>query len=446
MKTRIHMYSLALSVCLATLSTSVCDAEDWPQWLGPQRDGVWRETGIIKNIPAKGLPIKWRAAVGLGYSGPAVADGKVFVMDYAKESGKLINNPGGTTRLTGKERVLCFSEKTGKLIWKHEYNQPYNISYAAGPRCTPTVEGDRVYTFGAEGRLTCLDVNSGDLVWSKLLTKEYKTKTPIWGYASHPLVSGDLLYAIAGGKGSVCVAFNKKTGKEVWRALSAGGQGYCPPTMINHAGTQQLLIWHPESLNSLNPLTGKVYWSLPIRAGYNMSIMAPRKLGNQLYISSIGNVSAMITLDDKRPAAKFSWHGKAKTSVFCSNGTPFLHDGMIYGCDIETGALIGASMKDGKRLWQTTKPTDNNPRRSRHATAFIVKHEDRFLLFSDVGDLIIADLSPEGYKEQGRFHVLAPTNEAFGRKVVWCHPAFANKCMFVRNDKELVCVDLADRR
>jgi hypothetical protein len=105
--------------------------------------------------------------------------------------------------------------------------------------------------------------------------------------------------------------------------------------------------------------------------------------------------------------------------------------------------LIGASLEDGRRLWQTTLPTDDSKRRSRHATAFLVKHGDRFFLFNELGDLIIAKLSRTGYEEQGRFHVLEPTNEAFGRSVVWSHPAFANKCLFARNDEELVCVNLA---
>ena len=174
-----------------------------------------------------------------------------------------------------------------------------------------------------------------------------------------------------------------------------------------------------------------------------MSIIAPRKLGNQLYISAIGDVSAMITLDDKEPAASIAWRGKPKMSVFCSNGTPFLLDGMIYGCDVETGALIGARMDNGARLWQTTQPLHNSRGRARHATAFLIRHQDRFFLFNELGDLILATLSRDGYMEHGRFHVLDPTNEAFGRPVVWSYPAFAQKCMFARNDEELVCVNLA---
>ena len=439
---------MTIVVGLLLLSAVPCgsaSADDWPQWMGPQRDAVWREQGIVESIPQEGLPTKWRVPVAWGYAGPAVAGDRVFVMDYVKASGEVRNNPGAVSELTGKERVLCFAAADGKLLWKHEYEQPYSISYAGGPRCTPTVDGDYVYTCGAEGQLLCLRAASGDVVWQKLLTKEYETKTPIWGFSAHPLVAGDLLYVLAGGEGSVCVALNKRTGKEVWRALSAAEPGYCPPTMIEHGGRKQLLIWHPESINGLNPDSGEVYWSLPIKAGYRMSINAPRKLDNHVYISAIGNVSAMIELDDAKPAAEIAWRGKAKHSVYCANSTPFLDDGMIYGCDVETGSLIGAAISDGERKWDSAKPTHNGPRRVRHATAFIVKHQDRFFLFNEKGDLILAKLSPEGYTEQGRFHVLEPTNEAFGRPVVWSHPAFAHKCLFARNDKELVCVDLSQK-
>lgn len=430
---------------LVAVLVSLARGDDWPQWLGPERDAVYRESGIITSIPPEGLPVKWRVSVGYGYSGPAVAAGRVYVMDYLVESGELANNPGGVTKLTGKERILCFAVDTGKMLWEHSYDQPYSISYAGGPRCTPTVVDGKVYALGAEGKLTCLDATSGKLVWEKSLPAAYKTATPIWGYASHPLVEGDLVYTLAGGEGTVCVALDKLTGKEVWTALSAPEPGYGTPTIITHGGTKQLLIWHPVSLNSLEPLTGAVYWSIPLEPAAGMSIMGPRKLGGLLYTSGMGNTSALIKLDDREQKAEVVWRGEAKNSVYCSNSTPFLEDGVIYGCDVETGALIAADMTDGTRLWQTTQPTNGSERRSRHATAFLIKYEDRFLLFNELGDLILAQLSREAYSELGRFHVLEPTNEAFGRKVVWSCPAFAEKCMFARNDKELVCVDLADR-
>lgn len=129
--------------------------------------------------------------------------------------------------------------------------------------------------------------------------------------------------------------------------------------------------------------------------------------------------------------------------MYCVNSTPFLQDTTIYGCDASTGALIGVRLEDGQRLWETFEPTTGGTRGQSYGTAFLVKHEDRFFLFSEKGDLILAHLSPQGYKEIGRFHVLDPTSRSFGRPVVWSHPAFARRCVFARNDQELVCVDLA---
>lgn len=430
-------------VLFFVLFGSVTLADDWPQWMGPKRDGIWRENGVVEEFPAGGLPVKWRIPIHYGYSGPAVHDGKVFVLDYNTD-GEPKNNPGGVTKLTGQERVLCVDAKTGDTLWEYAYDQPYKISYAGGPRCTPTVHDGKVYALGAQGRLTCLEEATGKRVWDKSLPDTYKTETAIWGYSSHPLIDGDLLYTLAGGDGTVCVALNKDTGEEVWTALSAAEPGYNAPTMIQHAGVKQLVIWTPAGLNSLNPQTGKVYWTLDLKPDFGMSIMGVQKSGSFLYASAIGNISALIKLDDDRPAAQILWRGSVKKSVFCSNSTPFLQDGTIYGCDIETGALVAARMKDGKRLWQTTKPTDNSRRRSRHATAFLVRHQDRCFIFNELGDLILAKLSPQGYAELGRFHVLEATNEAFGRAVVWSHPAFAERSMFARNDKELVCVDLAN--
>ncbi len=425
------------------LTTGQIFADDWPQWLGPNRDSVWRETGIVDRFPDDGLKVKWRVPVELGYAGPAVAGGLVFVTDYVKTSGEATNNPGGRDKLEGSERVICMAADTGQVVWKREYDCPYFVSYPSGPRCTPTVDGKRIYTLGAEGHLVCFDVESGRAIWTKNFKQDYKAETPMWGHAAHPLVDGDLLYCVVGGEGSLAVAFDKQTGREVWRSLSNSPQGYCPPTMIEHGGVKQLLIWHPKALNSLNPATGEVYWSVPLEPGYEMSITAPRQSGSFLFASGISNVGALMKLGDQSPAAEILWRGDAKSAVYCCNSTPFIQDGIIYGNDCQSGMLMGVRLEDGERLWETREPTSGGQRRANHGTVFIVKHEDRFFLFSETGDLILAKLSPEGYEEISRFHVLDPTNEAFGRNVVWSHPAFANRCVYARNDKELVCVSLA---
>jgi outer membrane protein assembly factor BamB len=431
------------SALLAVLLAPGARGDDWPQWLGPRRDSVWRETGILDRFPEGGPKVLWRVPVRGGFAGPAVAGGRVYLADYLTDT-DTTGNPAARTKIDGTERVLCLDAAGGKVLWKHEYPCPYHISYPAGPRCTPAVHDGKVYTLGAMGDLLCLDAEKGTVIWSHDLKKDYKTKAPIWGFCGHPLVDGRKLVCLAGGEGSVAVAFDKDTGKELWRSLSAKEPGYCAPTLIEAGGKRQLLIFHPESLNSLDPETGKPYWSVPLEPLYAMSIAAPRRLGDYLFVSAIGTKAVLLKLADDRPAVTEVWRGDTSTAVYCSNSTPFLEDGMIYGSDCQTGPLRGVRLEDGKRLWETFAPTTGGKERAGHGTAFLVKNGDRFFLFSETGALIIARLSPKGYEEVSRCKLLEPTGKSYdGRTVVWSHPAFAGKCVFARNDKELVCASLA---
>ena len=431
------------AVLLLGLLTPYAFADDWPQWLGPQRDSIWRESGIVDSFPDGGPQVLWRMPVGGGYAGPAVAGGKVYLTDYQIRSGEVTNDPGRRAEVQGDERVLCFDATNGKVLWEHAYNCPYKISYPAGPRATPTVDGERVYTLGAEGHLLCLNASNGAVIWSHVLQEEYQTQSPIWGFCGHPLVHGDKLICLVGGKGSVAVAFDKHTGEELWRAISASQPGYCPPSIIAAGGTQQLLIWDADKLNGLDPETGEVHWFVPLKPSYGMSITAPRKQGNYLFASGIGHVAAVVELATDKPAADIIWQaGDAKESVYCSNSTPFVDDETIFGVDCHEGSLMAVDLQTGKRLWTTFAPTTGQ-RRAAHGTAFIVKNGDRFFLFSETGDLVIAKLNRLRYEEVSRAHLLAPTGEAFGRDVVWSHPAFAQRKMYARNDEELICVSLA---
>jgi outer membrane protein assembly factor BamB len=432
-----------LLVSVAATSVVAARADDWPQWMGPARDGVWSESGIVDKFPAGGPPVRWRVPVAGGYSGPAVAGGRVYVTDYVRTSGEVMNNPGARGTLAGRERVLCFSAQDGKLLWKHEYDCPYEISYPAGPRTTPAVDGDRVYTLGAEGHLLCLDADSGQLRWAKELKKEYQIQSPMWGFCGHPLVDGNKLICLVGGAGSVAVAFDKTTGRELWRALSAQEPGYCPPKIIEAGGARQLLIWHPQALNALDPETGKVYWSEPLEPQYGMSVTMPQRSGEYLYASGIGKCAALFRLLPDRPAVEEVWTAKPDMAVFCSNGTPLIAGGTIFGNDCEVGNLRAVDLQTGKRLWETFQPTTGGERRASHGTAFLTRNGERYFLFSETGELILARLTAEKYEEISRAKLLEPTNEAFGRPVVWSHPAYAERCCFVRNDKELVCVSLA---
>ena len=433
----------SLVVVLALLSVSA-NADDWPGWLGEQRDGVWRETGIVESFPAGGPKLVWRKEIGTGYSGPAVANGRVYVADRvaegsdptAEQSDNYALRKGG-----GVERVLCLRETDGEVLWIHQYDCPYNIAYPAGPRATPTVDGDRVYTLGAQGNLFCLDVGNGDVKWECDFKKAYELKVPTWGVCAPPLVDGDKLICIVGGDGSTAVAFNKHTGKEIWRALSSKEPGYSAPIIYTVGQTRQLIIWHGESINSINPETGEPYWSIPMKTWSGMAIATPRLLGNSLFVMGFRHYSTMIEMDTERPEAKVLWRGDKKLGVAGTLNTPFLQEGHIYACG-DSGVYRCVNMQTGERIWEASKPT-TDAKTHIWANAFTIKQGDRFFLSNDLGDLIIAKLTVNGYEEIDRCHLLEPTGKAGGRKMVWSHPAFANRRMYARNDKEIICVSLA---
>ncbi len=442
------IWSFSLGVfCLWGLASNTLFADDWPQWLGPRRDSVWRESGIVDKFPTNGPPVRWRASIGGGYAGPVVADGRVYVTDRQLAQGA--SNPAdpfdrGVKR--GVERVLCLSEADGHMLWKFEYECPYTISYPAGPRVAPMVSQGKVYTLGAEGNLCCLAAADGKLLWSHEFKKELGIKAPMWGFAGHPLLDGNRLICLAGGAGSTVVAFDKDTGKELWRALSAEEPGYCSPMICEAGGKRQLILWHPEAANALDPETGAVYWSVPFKSRAGMTLATPRKLGDQLFFTAFYSGSLMLRLDPAKPAADIAWrtlkmNEKETTHLNAVMCTPFLEDGYIYGV-CSYGQLRCLKMETGERVWETFQATTSGEP-VRWANAFIVKNGDRFFLFNEKGDLIIAKLSPRGYEEISRAHLLEPTNKDCGRPVVWSHPAFANRRVYARNDKEIICADLA---
>jgi outer membrane protein assembly factor BamB len=202
-----------------------------------------------------------------------------------------------------------------------------------------------------------------------------------------------------------------------------------------------LLVWHATSVNALDPATGTKHWTVPLQATqYKTSIMTPRKEGDLLYVAGEGNNGVMIKLAADKPEAKELWRGTKTNAIYPINMTPFIENGHIYGVD-QTGHLRCVKMETGERVWESAAPFDGKPNNA--GTAFIVKNGDRFFLFTEKGDLIIARLSPEKYDEVSRANLLEPTTTAFGRSVVWSHPAFANKCVYARNDKEIVCVSRA---
>ncbi len=430
---------------VALLLPLMSSAADWPQWMGPHRDDVWSEAGIVAEFPSGGPEFLWRRPIQGGFAGPAVAGGKVYVTDYERTAGD--NKPAPTKRneLQGKERVLCLDAVTGEQLWKHEYECPYTVSYPAGPRCTPTIDGGLVYTLGAMGDLFCLDARSGRVVWSKNLPQAYRAPVPLWGYAGHPLVYGGSLICTVGNKGSAVVAFDKLTGQEQWKALSANEIGYSPPTLIKAAGITQLLIFNGDGVSSLNPENGTLYWSEPLRTAFSMAIMSPCTDGEFLFAGGHSGVSVGWKLDPDKPAVTKAWQGSRNSGLAPVSGTPFVENGIAYGID-GSGLFRAIRMATGERLWATSKPVngqDNERRGAVEGATFVTKNADRFFIFGENGDLAIARLSPAGYEEVSRTKLLDPVGVGLGRNVVWSHPAYANQCVFARNDQEIICASLA---
>jgi outer membrane protein assembly factor BamB len=437
---------VALCLALGLVSPNL-QADDWPQWLGPNRDSVWRERSIVERFPAGGPLVRWRVNIGAGYSGPVVAKGRLYVMDRRlAPDASSPSDPFQPGSITGGERVLCLNEADGKLLWQHQYECVYSVSYPAGPRCAPLVADGKVFTLGAEGNLFCLDAESGRSLWSHDFRKEYNVKAPMWGFAGHPLLHGNKLICLVGGAGSTLVAFNKNNGQEVWRALTTEEPGYSSPIVCKAGGKQQLILWQPEGADSLDPETGSPYWSVPFKSRSGLTVSTPRQFGNYLFFTSFYNGSLMLRLDALKPAATPVWEtekGNEKetthlNSILC---TPFLESGYIYGV-CSYGQLRCLKAETGERVWETFKATTPGEP-VRWANAFIVKNGNRFFLFNEAGDLIIARLSPNGYEEISRAHLLEPANKDPGRQVVWSHPAFANRCIYARNDKEILCADLS---
>ena len=375
------------------------------------------------------------------------ADGRVFVTDWEED-------PDSRT-VDGTERVLALDELTGEVLWTYSWGTTYRalmLSYAAGPMATPTVDEDRVYVLGATGLLWCLDVESGEVIWHRNYRAEYDASMPPFGTSSAPIVDGDQLIAVVGGEpDALVVSFDKRTGAERWRALDVTGGSTSAPIIYEAGGVRQLIIWHPSALVSLDPATGDTYWEQPWDAG-DMNVVTPVKAGNYLLVSNFYLGSLMMQLSTDRPDATLLWKGSSRSEM--PDHTDGLHavitppqiiGDYVYGVG-SYGELRGLDARTGQRVWMSAEMTPQ----ARWAGAFIVRHEDRYFVNNDDGDLIIAQFTPDGYVELDRTKLIeATTSAGYGprkrhdRMVNWCHPAYANRHIVHRNEHEMIRVSLA---
>ncbi len=419
---------MAAALGWAFLLVQALRAEDWPQWRGPNRDGVWNGTGLMESFPPGGLKISWRAPVGRGWSSPVVAQGRVYVTDVE------------LARPNASERVLCFNETDGKPCWSHSYAVDYPDwafdPNAGGPRATPIIRDGKLFTMGAMGHLFCLDAATGGIVWEKNLAKEYQGKA-FSGITASPLIEDELLILYICGKPAACVvAFNKNSGKEAWRALDDSFT-YSSPIVVTAGGRKQLIVWTQEAVTSLDPATGNTWWREQVRTPGDQAVSTPVFSNNRLLIAGL-----MLKLDSDKPAASVLWpETRAVSKRILSNTSTALLQGEHVFSAKTSGELVCLEADTGKQVWATNSVTGLKNGSSIHLTPC----GDAVFLFTDQGDLIRAHLTAQGYREISRAHLLEPTSPFGDRKCAWTPPAYANGHVFARNDAELVCASLSTK-
>lgn len=424
--------TILLCLSAAMLAAGMAHADDWPQFRGPNRDGAWNETGIMQTFPPDGLQVRWRAPVGTGLSSPVVAQGRVYLIDSELQKPK------------ARERLHCWDAKTGQPLWMHAYDVTYpewafRPQSEPMPNATPIVEAGKVFAIGATSHLVCLDAANGTVLWERKLTPDYGLKEYSGNTPSLLIEVNLLILVLEGTPKAWVVALDKNSGKEIWRATDNEHtirRTYSSPIVVNAGGERQLIIWTPFGVTSLNPATGQTRWREDFTTIDYHTVAAPVTHGDLLLISGL-----MFQLDPDKPAASILWPGTRPMSrrVFSNTCMPLILDDHVYAGGM-VGQLVCLEAPSGKQIWETDQVTGN----VQGAAIHLIPNGDSVLIFTDEGNLIRARLTPKGYEELSRVHVIDPTYSFATRKVVWPPPAFANGHIFVRNDEELICASLAE--
>jgi outer membrane protein assembly factor BamB len=399
-------------------------AQDWPQWRGPHRDGVWHETGTIQAFPADGLKIAWRAPLGAGFSSPIVWQGRVYVTDSQ------------LARPQAHERVQCFDTKTGQIVWTHS-NQVLYADWAFdpknsfGPRPTPIIDQGKLFTLGARGHLICFEAEHGKILWEK----DFPNKDKDSAFTPSPLIEGDLLIFVLDGlpPGPCVVALDKKSGQEIWKAVDETPT-FSSPIIVTAAGQRQLIIWINGALCGLNPATGAQLWREHHNDGSVYAIPTPVVHDDLLFVNGV-----MLKLDSQRVGASVLWPQTAAPSrrMMSDTSTGVFIGEHLFAANV-SGELVCIEPKTGQIVWATNRVTTEQSGTSIHVTP----HDESALLFNDNGELIHAQLSVAGYKEMGRSPLLRPTTPFGPRPRAWVPPAYGDGRVFARSDAEIVCAIL----
>ena len=367
----------------------------------------------------------------MGYSSPVIVGGRVYLSDAELKKPLVL------------ERVHCLEADSGQALWTYSYEHPvpdwfFMEGQARGPGATPIVRKGKLYALDLFGNLVCLDTRDGKLVWKKNVKEEFQMKET--SVDASPLIEGDLLILMLGGKGRAgIVALDRDTGREVWRALDEAVT-WSSPIVMDAGGVRQLIVWTQQSVSSLNPANGKVYWREATSTGGSpgtAGVSTPVFQNGYLLVSGW-----MFQLENDRPAAKTLWpEGKGVSRrILSDTSTGVLLNDHVYSARTG-GEFVCLKIATGEEIWRTNSVTDLGNGASVHVT---LQGASGFL-FNDRGELIQAHLNPSGYEEVSRTKLIEPTWPFAGRKVAWAAPSFAQQNVYARNDQELLCVSLAAR-
>lgn len=405
LRDKLHPDAGLLAGLLATvlLGTAAVTADDWPRWRGPHFDGISRETTYRTDWPAGGPKRLWEVEVGIGYSSMSVSQGRVFTMGNFDDV----------------DQVTAIDAVSGRIVWTHRYPCPAKDPNGYhGTRVTPTVDGNRVYTLSRRGHLFCLTAEGGKVVWSKDFTKDYGAKAPTWGYAGSPLALGRLLITEVGGKGTSVVAFDKLTGQEVWRA---GNDKVAYSSIIPFVldGQTNILVLSADALTARSATNGKELWRVPWKTRYDVNAATPVLSGRRVFISS-GYGKGCAWIEFGADQARTLW---SNTRMRNHVSTSVIWDGFVYGFDERQ--LKCLDLATGEEKWGVRD----------YGKGSLLKAGKHWILYSDRGEVALADLGPDGCRERASF-------QALEGKATWAVPVLANGLLYCRNLDHVACFDL----
>ena len=403
MRTRAHvavtpLLSLALLLALSTVvSNRVLD--DWPQWRGPNRDGRSAERGLLKTWPAGGPPLAWQAkGAGEGYSSFAAANGRLITLGARGD----------------REYVIAFDAASGKQLWATPHGRRFGNDRGDGPRGTPTVEGDRVYAYGASGDLSLLDAASGKVLWTVNVLQKFGGSNITWGLSESPLVLADRILVNAGGPQSSIVAINKKDGSVVWRSQSDEA-GYSSAVLHEAGGVRQAIFFTGQRALGVSVADGRLLWSYDKVANGTANIATPIVRGNHVFLSSdYGTGAALLELTpgDGSVRAREVYFTKEMRNHHASS---VLVGDYLYG--FSSAILTAMRFDNGQVAWKDRSVGKGS----------LVFADDRLYLFSENGVVGLAEAVPDAYREHGRFQIKT------GNLPTWAHPVVSGGKLFLRD-------------